>query len=381
MRSRMHPRYYLSQDIFEREQAKIFRKAWVFAGLAALVPEHNAFVTRKIAGIPVVIQNFCGELRAFENICLHRSAPLQQGFRGSRPLVCAYHGWSYDSRGAIRSIPDEASLYRFTPEERQGLRLREFALKQVGSLLFVNLDADPMPFEDQFSQGFIDLLESSSNAYDTEVMVTTWHGRFNWKLIYENLRDFNHVKYLHGASLAQYADFPLQVNEVNVGRAGAPLADLSTAALRREMRGFSYGGPEGKIDAVRPVPWLDMVERWGTQDAYFNWLAYPNLHIACGNGGYSFTIEHHIPVAPDRTDLEVYFITARKKKPYAFSHQVLLANMHYSKKIVGEDIAILEAIQSVLHMDAPAPMQGAYETTNQRIERWYVTLMESSHGL
>jgi hypothetical protein len=86
-------------------------------------------------------------------------------------------------------------------------------------------------------------------------------------------------------------------------------------------------------------------------------------------------------VAPDRTDLEIYFVTAKKKQPYAFSHQVLLANLHYSKKIVGEDIAILEAIQSVLHPDAPVPEQGAYESTNQAIERWYTTLMETDHEI
>jgi phenylpropionate dioxygenase-like ring-hydroxylating dioxygenase large terminal subunit len=224
-------------------------------------------------------------------------------------------------------------------------------------------------------------MQDSSNAYDTEVMVTTWHCKFNWKLIYENLRDFNHVRYLHAKSLAEYAEFPFSVDEAEVGKAAPPMADLSRAALRREMRGFSYGGPEGDIDEVRKVPWLGMVERWGEQDAYFNWLAYPNLHIACGNGGYSFTIEHHIPVAPDRTDLEVYFVTARKKRPYAFSHQVLLANMHYSKQIVGEDVAILEAIQSVLHEQAPLPNQGAYEYTNQQIERWYTTLMETDHEI
>ena len=46
MRSRMHPKYYLSQDIFEREQARIFRKVWLFAGLKTMLPKHNAFIRK-----------------------------------------------------------------------------------------------------------------------------------------------------------------------------------------------------------------------------------------------------------------------------------------------------------------------------------------------
>src|SRR5256885_2719577 len=74
-----------------------------------------------------------------------------------------------------------------------------------------------------------------------------------------------------------------------------------------------------------------MVERWRYQDVYYNWLAYPNLHIASANGGYSFTLEHHIPIAPDRTQLEIYWFTSRKKQSYASSSQILLAQMHGSK--------------------------------------------------
>lgn len=380
MQSRMLPKYYLSKEIFEREQRKIFRKIWLFAGLVSLLPENNSFITRKIAGIPVVIQNFNGEIKAFENVCLHRSAPLQQGFCGRRALVCPYHAWSYDASGAVRNIPDCDVIYRFSDEEKQPLRLREFALKQVGALLFINLGSEPMAFEEQFAPDFVELMQSAADAFDSEVMVTTWHGRFNWKLVYENLRDPNHVKYLHGKSLANAASFSFQAKG-HVDQALYPLADTSPTGLHTTMRQFSYGGPEGSIAAIRDVPWLKRVERWGTQDAYFNWLAYPNMHMACGNGGYSFTIEHHIPVAPDRTDIEIYFMTAKKKEPYAASHQVLLSHMHYSKKILDEDINMLEQIQAVLHEGGPTPRQGVYESTNRSIERWYTTLMETEHEL
>lgn len=405
MRSRMHPSYYLSADIFEREQQKLFRKLWLFSGLKTLLPENNCFITRRIAGIPVVIQNFQGELHAFENVCLHRSAPLQSEPVGRRPLVCQYHAWKYDAAGQVSNIPHCDALYQFSEPQKKSLKLREFALRVVGNLLFINLSDDPLPLEEQFSAQFLASLESSSGAYDSEVMVTTWQCRFNWKLVQENLRDNNHVVFLHPRTLAPFVSFLPVVDPACAAETQEPLPDISTAGLRQEMRHFSYGGPEGNPSEYQSLGWHANVERWrpGTesadvqvvdgrvhnqpvvgehrQDAYFNWLAFPNLHIASGNGGNSFVIEHYIPVAPDRTDVEIYRFTARKKRPNPTSTQVLLSEMHHSRLILGEDFGMLEKVQSVLHSQAPVPTQGTYETANRLIERWYTTLLETEHGL
>ncbi|TBU93903.1 ribosomal subunit interface protein [Pseudomonas dryadis] len=381
MRSRMHPKYYLSPEIFARERRKIFRKVWLFAGLKTLLSGHNAFITRKIADIPLVIQNFHGELRAFENVCLHHSALLQSEPVGRRPLVCPYHAWRYNQEGQVDNIPDCDAIYRFSEAQKQGLKLREFALRAVGNVLFVNLDEHPLPFEEQFSPEFLQLLESSSSSYDTEVMVTTWHGRYNWKLAYENLRDGNHPRFVHPKTLAKTVRFVAQVNEARLAESTEPLPDTHPTALRREMRRFSHGGASAPITDLRHFGWHELVERWGSQDSYYNWLAFPNLHIASANGGFSFTLEHHIPVAPDRTDLEIYWFSARKKQSYGFSQQVLLAQMHGSKLVVGEDIEVMERVQSALHDDAPVPTQGAYESMNRLVERWYTTLMETEHGI
>ncbi|MFT2543213.1 SRPBCC family protein, partial [Escherichia coli] len=73
-------------------------------------------------------------------------------------------------------------------------------------------DPQPYPLEEQFSADFIESLESSSNSYDNEVMVTTWNCNFNWKLPYENLRDANHVAYVHPRSLAPVVSFAIDVD-------------------------------------------------------------------------------------------------------------------------------------------------------------------------
>ena len=267
MQSRMHPRYYLDQAIFDSEQQKIFRKLWLFAGLKTLLTRHNAFIARTMAGIPVVIQNFNGELRAFENVCLHRNALIQTKPVGCRPLVCCYHAWSYDAQGQAH-VPDSEGIYRLNESEKRGLKLRAFALRVVGNLLFINLDPQPLPLEDQFSPAFIASLESSSNAYDSEVMMTTWRGQYNWKLAYENLRDGNHPRFVHPTTLAKVVTFRPGMNDALLEATRHALADPSTPALRREMRRFSQGGRDAPIENMQRFGWHALVQRWSDEDVY-----------------------------------------------------------------------------------------------------------------
>lgn len=377
MKSRMVPRHYLSQEVFDREQEKLFRKLWVFAGLRTMVGKPNDFITRRIAGVPVVIQNFDGELKAFENVCLHRGARIQAEPAGCRPLVCPYHCWRYDASGAPSKIPLQDEIYRFPEDELKGMRLREFALRAVGNVLFVNLDAQPLALEAQFSEAFLELLASSSGHYDSEVMTTTFKCNFNWKIGYENLRDGNHVGFVHPKSIGRHVSFDVVVDEALNAEATADLPSGYDRDARRAMlRRFSFGGAEGSFKQVRRFDWQANVERWGENDSYFNWLAYPNLHISSSDGGFSFSIEHHVPVSPGRTDMEIYWMTARKKVPFPYSSTVLTSLMHGSKLVVGEDIQIMEEVQAVLHDGAPVARQGDYEGFNKLVERWYVDIID-----
>ena len=95
---------YIDDGVFAQEQSRIFRKLWIFAGLRTLLDKPDSFLTRQIGGIPVVVQNFDGAIKAFRNQCAHRQAPLQMEEYGCRRLICRYHGWSYDNTGHVLSL-------------------------------------------------------------------------------------------------------------------------------------------------------------------------------------------------------------------------------------------------------------------------------------
>jgi phenylpropionate dioxygenase-like ring-hydroxylating dioxygenase large terminal subunit len=387
--SRIPPQAYIDQDWFERERELLFEPLWQFAALKTMLAQPNAFVTRTLCGVPLVIQNIRGELRAFENVCPHRQNPVQTAPHGVRPLFCGYHGWSFDQDGATAGIPHEEALYRFTPQQRDCLRLRRVALACVGNLVFVNLSAQPLPIEEQLGGAMLAYLEHASAAFDGEVILTTYEGRFNWKLAYENLRDANHARYVHSRTLFQETRFQAQVDE----RAVAALRKLEAdggvrgrdAALAL-LRDFSRGGRDAPLEDPPSHPWHPLIERYRDRDGschdeYYNWLVFPNIHIASANGGYSFTLEHHIPVGPGRTDMIVYYMTAKKTRPYAASAAVLHSTMLGADKVLREDIDIMENIQRTLHPQAPSPALGDYEAENAIIHRWYLDLMEAKFVL
>ena len=382
MQSRMPPQAYIDEAWFDRERELLFKPLWQFIGLKVMLEQHNAFITRTLFGIPVVVQNFQGELRAFENVCPHRQNPIQVQPQGVRPLFCGYHGWSFDREGATR-IPHEDALFRFAPEERACIHLRRFALEVVGNLVFVCLAETPLPIKQQFGAAMLASLTASSLAYDSEVIMTTYEGNFNWKLAYENLRDGHHPRYLHARSLYQDVKFEASVSDEGVAglrrlqQDGIP----DRARALGLMRSFSGGGRDAPMVSPPQARYHEHVARYRDQDWYYNWLAFPNLHIASADGGHSFIVEHHIPVAAGRTDLVVYYLTAKKRQPYAYSAAVLHAHMMGTDVVMREDVDVMEQIQRTLHPGARSPHLGDYEYINASLELWYLDLMEGKFAL
>lgn len=55
----------------------------------------------------VIFRDDQGEIGVLEDRCLHRGAKLSEGVCEGKHLRCPYHGWSYDTSGAVIDIPSE----------------------------------------------------------------------------------------------------------------------------------------------------------------------------------------------------------------------------------------------------------------------------------
>lgn len=372
MRGLLDPSHYTDPQIFESENDRLFGRLWIFAGLAQLVDQPDQFLTRRIGGRNIVVQNIDGALQAFENVCAHRGKELQNEWCGRRPLVCGYHGWRYAGDGSVASIPFELECYEFEVEERRSLGLRRFALERVGNFLFVNVCSDPLPITSQFTRELLASLEAVSDAFDNEILVARFAGRFNWKLAYENLRDGLHPRFVHTKSLNREVKFEARIPEA--------LMQFEVNPERIRVDQLSFGGAEGQFLTSKSLPFHKSVVRWGELDAYFNWLLYPNTHVVSPDGGYSFSVEHHEPVGPERTEVTLLFFTAKKRRPYSGSAAVLWEYAKAAKVILDEDTAAMEQAQAGMMTARRSITQGRYEMQNRITDQWYLRQISAREG-
>ena len=88
--------FYLRQDVFELDLEVLFRRQWLFVGVAADVPEAGDAITIDIGDTSVILVRGDDEVvRAFHNVCRHRGARLLEPGRSTvGKLVCPYHQWT-----------------------------------------------------------------------------------------------------------------------------------------------------------------------------------------------------------------------------------------------------------------------------------------------
>jgi len=382
LRSLIPPIAYIDQDWFEKERKLLFEPLWQFATLKTLLKTPNAYVALNILGREVVIQKFDGQLHAFLNICLHRQNQLQANGIGSRPLVCKYHGWAYNENGKVSNIPHQKECYQIEVDSIECLHLKQFPLKILGNLIFINLSNTPIEFDAQFSIELQNQLIELSESFDDEVLVTHLPIEANWKLCYENLRDSLHPSFLHRNSLAKHVDFKVNFDARRVESLKNIIASkLSAEDFLEQLKKFSSGGLNEPLIAPKKFRWHEFVHRYNADDWYLNWLIFPNFHISSGSGGYSFIIEHHRPISAKETELALYICTAKRRRKYKYSAAVLYAHLEGALQTLGEDFQVVENIQSVLRSDSDHSINGNFELENTLISKWYMAVLDGTHAL
>lgn len=375
MLSKLSPAHYLDPAVFDRERTHIFRKLWLFAAFRTALAEPDAFATREIGGLPVLLQNCDGEIRAFENLCPHRQMPLQKEAFGQARMVCPYHGWVFDHAGQVKTIPHEDSLYAYAPQERAGLCLRRYAVREVGNLVFVNLDEDPLPFDAQFAPELQQKLRDISGHFGAQAIHADLPVRYNWKLNYENVLDYNHVPYIHPKTFQ-----PLLRKDTSDNRDKA----TSKPVLDEGRGDGADASPSGNLAAqsfwtrspirIEAWPWHTGVARYGEDDDYYNFFLYPNVNFI-SLGGLTFLLQQFHPVAPDRTEVRFTLCAARETRRLPGLPAILWGHLKSEVAVLHEDVGHLEALQQRLHADAPHARHGRYEERLIAAADTYLRLM------
>ena len=207
-------RYFVSPDLFEQEQEKIFSKQWMLVGHQSQIAKPGDYFVQDVIGESlIVIRDKSGEIHGFFNVCRHRGTRLKEEACGHASVIqCPYHAWTYGLDGRLIGAPHM--------DEVAGFDKTDYLLHGVNPALwegfiFVNL-ADALtplekvfaPLAGKFSHWNLPQLCSAKRIeYDV---------RANWKLIFENYSECYHCPGVHPA-LSKLTPYDTAENDLAEG--------------------------------------------------------------------------------------------------------------------------------------------------------------------
>jgi phenylpropionate dioxygenase-like ring-hydroxylating dioxygenase large terminal subunit len=201
---RMHSRMYTDPAIFELEMARIFSTTWVYIGHASEVSAAGDYQTRSIGRTPVImVRGVDHQVRVLLNRCRHRGAQVCETNSGNTKLFrCWYHGWVYDTTGALVDVADldaygnrlDLGALGLTPAPRVEI-YRDFvfaSLAPQGESLKSHLGGAAQAIDLMVDASPIGQIHADGGSYRSEY-------RGNWKLVG---MDGYHTPFVHASVFA-----------------------------------------------------------------------------------------------------------------------------------------------------------------------------------
>lgn len=310
---------YINRELFSKEK-EYFTSGWVFIGLTTDLKKNNSFITLKNAFCNIVVQNFGGELKAFDNICAHRFHSIQEEFQGRRPLVCKYHSWGYDKNGCSRNDTN--------------VKLKNYPISIVGIFVFVNLGTKKERSLSEFLGKFYTKLESLSTFIDEEIDIDNFQikHKANWKLLVENVTECYHCQSVHKESLGI----------LGMGK-GDPY-NFEFSGIHNSIEYPLYEEDSIQLSKLNKL----LVDRPFKHNSYLHIMVAPNLFISSTSGKFYY-VGRMDPITVDRTNLILMFKSSKfKNVPENLIYQMLKIGKENTITVVNEDKNIVENIQENL---------------------------------
>jgi glycine betaine catabolism A len=189
-------KYYMSQEMYDREQAHIFAKNWNCVGRVSQLQKSGDYFLTTIAGESlIIVKDSKGQINALFNVCRHRGTRICEGHTGHflKHIQCSYHAWTYDTEGALVAAPHMHEAHTF---EKKDFSLFRAQVALWEGFIFVNIHPKPKPFETTWKAligrlsrfDLANLQVGHKVSYDVEA---------NWKLVFQNYNECLHCPTMH----------------------------------------------------------------------------------------------------------------------------------------------------------------------------------------
>jgi nitrite reductase/ring-hydroxylating ferredoxin subunit len=249
---------FVDRDRFELEKRKLFLERPQLIALSADLPEPGDYYATDIAGKPIlIVRGKDGVARAFLNACRHRGVKLAEGCGHGAGFVCPYHGWTYNTEGALISVP---SRQAFDAEQLRGLVALPTA-EDIGCIV-VHPDPEGQLDFDAFLGPMKGLL--ADIELDKYRLLTSYRepARINWKHAVDGGMEAYHLPFLHpttfgtdGGGFFPCKQFGIHTAFVTGSREIATLRDLPESEWPKSCGWNSVNAifPNTLIGASMPV--------------------------------------------------------------------------------------------------------------------------------
>ena len=195
------PRWcYTTQEFYNEEVNRIFRKTWNFVGREDEIPSPGDFLTVDLFGeLIIVVRDRAGKIRAFANTCRHRGTRLLSGSGRCPAIRCPYHSWTYALSGELIGTPGMEGVVGFNKADYGLIPVRR---ESWGGFMFIALDPHCDPLVDYLGNAI-----ETFAPYGFEHMICTRRKEYdlacNWKLYVENAMEDYHTATVHHVSIGK----------------------------------------------------------------------------------------------------------------------------------------------------------------------------------
>jgi phenylpropionate dioxygenase-like ring-hydroxylating dioxygenase large terminal subunit len=326
--------WYIDPSVARLEQERIFRRTWQYAGHTGALSEAGSFVATRAGAVPILlVRDRENELRGFVNVCRHRGSLLCDGAGKRETIQCAYHAWTYDLDGSLRSAPRADTEPGF---DRSELGLLPISVGTWGPFVFVNPDPAGVTLEEHL--GDLPRLIAEGGV-DVDALVFNRRAESdyeaNWKVCVENFLECYHCAVAH----------PSFSKAIDVAPGAYSLEEHATFASQ-------YGPPKdgggGIYDAV------------GEVDRGQFHLLFPATTINVMPGRGNLSIGPVVPLAAERTYrfLDYFFLPETDE-------QWIADYLELDNQVGAEDRELVERVQ--LGMRSGMIAEGALLPESERL--------------
>ena len=195
------PRWcYTTQEFYDEEVNRIFRKTWNFVGREDEIPSPGDFLTVDLVGESlIIVRDRAGKIHAFANTCRHRGTRLLSGSGRCPAIRCPYHSWTYALSGELIGTPGMEGVVGFNKADYGLIPVRR---ESWGGFMFVTLDPDCIPLTDHLGNAI-----DTFSSYRFGNMICSRRKQYdlacNWKLYIENAMEDYHTATVHHVSIGK----------------------------------------------------------------------------------------------------------------------------------------------------------------------------------